>query len=167
MQRNNNYNKTYSKNELETKSVTQNDVNLAMKEIAVDYTVYAEKVIKQLFKESHNLISTSQLRSIYSLIAPLLESCDKQNEEMLKNSLRKIKIKIAYQIGRDSDKNAKLGTNDFNKATSVLELISKVLESSEFKKDLQLYLNYWEALVAYHKYYDLVKKEERNRKEIK
>ena len=65
--------------------------------------------------------------------------------------MKKLKIKIAYQIGRDD--RGQLGVRKFNDASNILELIDVVIDSKNFIEDLELYCNYFEALVAYHKYH--------------
>lgn len=118
-----------------------------------DYTKYAEEAIKTILKTS-SVIKTNQVRNIYALISPFFEKFnynEQINEEDAKRTLRKIKIKIAYQIGRD-EKND-LGVRVFNNYTNVLGLVDVLLKSNSFLEDLRLYCDYFEAVVAYHKFY--------------
>ncbi|MDR2828669.1 MAG: type III-A CRISPR-associated protein Csm2 [Acholeplasmatales bacterium] len=125
-----------------------------------DYTQYAEKKIKALKDLNYNpafvvpTIKTNQLRNIYALISPFFEYFNygkEPNKEEAIKILQKAKIKIAYQIGRDNN-TSKLGTKNFNKITLALDFIDVVLASTTFMEDLKIYCNYFEALVAYHKF---------------
>lgn len=135
--------------------------SVAYQEIKKDYSLYAEKVIKELYAfDNKNFIKTNQLRNIYSLISPFFEYFNYNkipNEQKSKDDLKKIKIKIAYQIGRDKFlKNRwELGIKPFNDITNILELIDIVLSSNDFMDDLKLYCNYFEALIAFHRYYEV------------
>lgn len=126
--------------------------------IKEDYTVNAEEVIKNISR-NRNTIKTNQIRNIYALILPFFDKLnygDAIDVESAKRALRKVKIKIAYQIGRDEpDKkgNYRLGIKPFNDYSNILDLIDVVINSEDFINDLKLYCDYFEALVAYHRYY--------------
>ncbi len=128
-------------------------VEESYQKIKQDYTTYAEEVIKIIRNDNRNKIKTNQIRNIYALIIPFFEKLNYGKEidvEDTKRSLRKVKIKIAYQIGRDK---GDLGTKTFNRYSNVLGLIDVILKSNNFKDDLILYCDYFEALVAYHRFY--------------
>ena len=122
--------------------------------IKKDYTKQADKVIKELSKDKKNFIKTNQLRTLYSLVVPFSDFFNYGRDldvEKAKKELKKLKIKIAYQIGRDE--RGQLGVRSFNESSCILELIDVVINSKSFEEDLELYCNYFESLVAYHKYY--------------
>ncbi|NMA05950.1 MAG: type III-A CRISPR-associated protein Csm2 [Acholeplasmataceae bacterium] len=122
--------------------------------IKKDYTKHADRVITDLKNEQENFIKTNQLRTLYSFVVPFSDFFNygrKIDIEKAKRELKKLKIKIAYQIGRDD--RGQLGVRKFNDASNILELIDVVIDSKNFIEDLELYCNYFEALVAYHKYH--------------
>jgi len=144
--------------------IVTNNVNDTYKRIKKDYSVAAEKNIEQLFnQEKRNTIKSNQIRTLYALISPFFEKFNYGNVPNVneaKKILRKTKIKLAYQVGRDSQMrngNWNLGVKPFNDITNVLELIDIVLKSNDFIDDLKLYCDYFEALVAYHRYYETLR----------
>ncbi|MCK9234169.1 type III-A CRISPR-associated protein Csm2 [archaeon] len=144
--------------QIKTKKYDVKETYLALKE---DYSKRAKIVLEELFEQDgKNVIKTNQVRNIYSLVLPFFEYFNYGNlpdETKTKDNLKKIKIKIAYQIGRDKQNRRgdwELGIKTFNDITNVLELIDLVLDSKDFFNDLKLYANYFEALVAYHRFFE-------------
>ncbi|MGI6781387.1 MAG: type III-A CRISPR-associated protein Csm2 [Acholeplasmataceae bacterium] len=135
--------------------IQKENVNNVYNSIKNDYTKHADEVIRKLKKfDSKRLIKANQLRAIYALVVPFSDffNYDREiHQETAIRELRKLKIKIAYQIGRDD--RGQLGVQNFNNVAQVLELIDLVVNSQNFRQDLELYCNYFEALVAYHKYH--------------
>lgn len=148
--RNNNFSNKFNSG---NRSNVIKNVDETYKKIKEDYTAHAESIMNEYFRNERSKISTNQLRNIYALVADLKEKIkyDNFNLESIKDNLKKSKIKIVYQIGRDNKND--LGIKIFNNYTNILELIDLVLKSNTLKNDLDLYCDYFEALVSYHRFY--------------
>lgn len=114
------------------------------------YVKQAEEIIKiKLFKNKYGKINlkTNQIRIILDLInevyVPVKNSQEKELSDDVKSRLQYIKMKIAYQAGREKD------VKDFVNKSNIMGYIDDVRN----KDDLVLLAHYMEALVAYHKFY--------------
>lgn len=112
----------------------------------------AKDVIERLNKKNNKKdgVSTSQLRKILVLINAIDNkisyiSDDKITEE-LEDMLVNLKIKIAYQSGRENK------VKDFVKESKINNRLDNILKNKD-KRELKKFTRYVEALVAYHKYY--------------
>lgn len=115
----------------------------------------AEKAIKRLETQTKDndlrkSVTTSQIRNMLSKINELGEQARSKSEEKLTDKeiskLQYIKMRIAYDAGRDRDKKVE----KFVKEAKILELISDIKDSRE---KLDIFYSYFESLVAYHRFY--------------
>ena len=97
--------------------------------------------------EEKALITTSQIRKFLSAVNYLenkISACEKELPQDIANEIKYLKVKLAYQVGRDS-KNAGL-RNLYNE---IEPLISQIGTS---KENFTKVARYIEAIVAYHKF---------------
>jgi CRISPR-associated protein Csm2 len=111
------------------------------------YVDNAEKIMSETDRKG--AIPTNQIRIILDLInevyIPVKASAETKLSEDILSKLKYIKMKIAYQAGRDEKvKNFVINTNIMN-----------YIDNVKTKDDVILLAHYMEALVAYHKYYKL------------
>lgn len=93
------------------------------------------------------LITTSQIRKFLSAVNCLenkILSCEKELSQEIANEIKYLKVKLAYQVGRDN-KNAGL-RNLYNE---IEPLISQIGTSKDNYTKVARYI---EAIVAYHKF---------------
>ena len=121
----------------------------------------AEQVIKDLINHGNTLISSSQLRKIFSAVNNLKSKIvveqikNKSNDQKISEDLQKeiqfLKAMFMYQAGRNSEqnKNKKPVYNFIKKA----ELIKRIENIGDSLKEFNNFHKYLEALVAFHKYY--------------
>lgn len=96
------------------------------------------------FKTGGRNLSTSKLRSIYALIMNIYTKVDKpQDYEDHKTDLQYLKVKMAYEAGRED------AVKQFLEKTSLMALIDGINDYNQFI----LYCRYAESLVAYFKFY--------------
>ena len=89
-------------------------------------------------------LSTSKLRSIYSLITNVYTRVNTpQDFDKYKSDLQYIKVKMAYESGRDEV------VKDFLKNTGLMALLDHIKNYDQFI----LYCRYSESLVAFFKFY--------------
>ncbi len=129
-----------------------------MKEVEV--VDRAEKVMKQLFQNGNrNVVTTSQIRKFLTAVNTITEkvnvyriqnpeSWEKLPEE-LQAEIKYLKIKLAYQIGRNNNRWGN-PVKDFENAAGLITAIDEIKNST---KAYQTFAKYMEALVAFHKYY--------------
>ena len=121
-----------------------------------DVGAQAEKVIKNLLNADGKLdLTTGQIRKFLTAVNSLtskIEVYKAQNEksdtlpENFVMEIKYLKVKIAYQAGRDKKKTVK----NFVEKAGLFERIDKIGDS--FIK-YENFARYIEALVAYHKFY--------------
>lgn len=119
---------------------------------------FAEKVVREneIRGKLFDGLTTSKLRglldyvnNIYSVIINSTE--DKLSEKNM-DDLRYLKVKFAYEVGKD-----KYAVKRFVQETYVKDLIDNVLEVGTRRQFLD-YCKYFEALVAYSKFYGMENK---------
>ncbi|HHT50927.1 MAG TPA: type III-A CRISPR-associated protein Csm2 [Eubacteriaceae bacterium] len=126
-----------------------------------DYVDKAERLMKELSK----VITTSKIRDLLAQVNELYNDIILQPDEKLSKehveAIRHLKVKMIYDAGRDrqerlsgqdrNDRRFREGklTYFFNQ-TGLLEMVSNIGDS---RKRFLDYCKYFEALVAYHKYY--------------
>lgn len=115
-----------------------------------NYAKVAEAIIAPLDKVTGNRtlayspLSMSKLRSIYSLITNIYTRVNNRDDfEDCKTDLQYIKVKMAYESGRDQ------AVKDFIKKTFLMYLLDAIATYDQFI----LYCRYAESLVAYFKFY--------------
>ena len=121
----------------------------------------AEQVIKDLINPGNTLISSSQLRKIFSAVNNLKskivveqikhKSNDQKISEDLQKEIQFLKAMFMYQAGRNSEQNKnKKPVYNFIKRAELIERIENIGDSL---KEFNGFHKYLEALVAFHKYY--------------
>lgn len=113
-----------------------------------DYVAEAERVIKEIKNEGKE-ITTSQIRKFLSGVVKIqnkiqltTDSGSKLDRD-LKNEILALKVKLAYQSGRDNK------VKNFVQKTQLIEKVGKVIKEEMSYDDFYAYV---EALVAYHKF---------------
>lgn len=123
------------------------------------YVQQAEKVILKLkepsqFNRRGGLqLTTSKIRGILSMVSELYNETRIIQGEILPEDLQSrvqyLKMRIAYESGRENDKKEK-PIRDFIGTANLMNEIDSIGSS---KEKLILFCRYMEALVAYHKFY--------------
>lgn len=108
----------------------------------------AEKVIQKYKQEHRKMLSTSQLRNILGRINSIGEKSKNRtgyltDEEL--SSIQYLKMRIAYDAGRERQ------VKEFVEATNLFSLIDNI---GKDRDKLDTFYSYFEALVAYHRFYD-------------
>lgn len=119
---------------------------------------FAEQVVKSNLTERGNRkilfdgLTTSKLRNLLDLVnniySVVANNPEKELSEDVKDKIAYLKIKFAYEVGRDKP------VKRFVEQTYVKDLIDDVLKNGSKKQFLD-YCKYFEALVAYSKYYGM------------
>jgi CRISPR-associated protein Csm2 len=99
--------------------------------------------IKNYVKNVSNIISTRQLRNIFTEISKI-----KATKEGI-NNLELLRIKLAYIAGR-SETNNKQKNNVIRDFYSNLDELIKNVHTTN---DLEIFKDFFEAIIAYHKYF--------------
>ena len=119
-----------------------------------NYVDKAEKVMNEICypkdRRRQPIVTTSKIRSILAIISDIYNDVLHLQSEQLNDDLlgkiQYLKMRIAYEAGRDKDHSVR---NFVEKA----ELFKIIDEIGENKENLMLFCRYMEALVAYHRYY--------------
>lgn len=120
-----------------------NDLNFAFK--AEQFIVPLDENT-QSRRFAFSQLSVSKLRSIYSLITNIHARVNTPEDlEACMSDLQYIKVKMAYESGRERNKDVK----DFISMTHLMDLLDQIHTYEQFV----LYCRYAESLVAYFKFY--------------
>lgn len=135
----------------------------------MDYAKDAKLKIEEFKKKNNDSIplTTTQLRKILFLINAMSNKLElylsegtgnediKEINDELNSMLINLKVKIAYQIGKEKSEDKKYHRSHFENFEKIVSLTGKADKIIESKKisDLKDLINYCEALVAYHKFY--------------
>ena len=105
------------------------------------------------------MVTTSQIRKFLTAVNTVTEKVNmyKLENEKTKDSLpielqaqiKYLKVKLAYQIGRNNNR-GKNPVKDFAEKAKLMEWIDEIKDSV---KAYENFAHYVEALVAYHKFY--------------
>lgn len=126
-----------------------------------NYVSVAESKIKEL---SGNMLSTSQIRNLLSMVMEIYNdivsstSEDKENAQFSQTIIERInylKLRFWYEAGRD-DK-----VKQFIEKANVIEHIEEVIKENK-KSAYMLFTKYMEGLVAYRYYSESIAKDSRN-----
>lgn len=126
----------------------------------------AQNVMKKLFEvdengnsTAKNVVTTSQIRKFLTAVGTITEKVNAYRFENPKNEselseelqaeIKFLKVKLAYQIGRNKTKRGN-PVKDFEKEADLINEIDAINKST---KAWQIFANYMEALVAFHKFY--------------
>lgn len=107
----------------------------------------AEKVIKELVKD-RNHITNTKLRNLLSMVNKVMQGANQSDELKLSNDelrdIQYLKMRLAYECGRDTS------VRKFVELSKIDTVINKIGDN---RKLLELFADYMESLVAYHKFY--------------
>jgi len=107
----------------------------------------AEKIAKDL------KLNSTKIRKFYNF-AKKIKTMKRLGQEVdLKRDLNRFIAILLYDAGRERDKNMK----DF--AEGMRQIAEKVKAHSKLEYAYDVFVDFFEALVAYHRYYQAVKKE--------
>lgn len=126
------------------------------------YVEKAERIIKE--NKLSEIITTSKIRGLLTQVNELYNDivleADEQLDEKYVKAIQHLKVKMVYDAGRDRQLNTSRRDQDtpyrdgrikyFFEKTGLLEEVSNIGNSREKFLD---YCKYFEALVAYHKFY--------------
>ncbi len=130
-------------------------LNTRSEEIPTEYVNAAENAIKGLLDEKY--ISASKIRKLFGLYTDLYNEARHATEAELsigqQHSLAAARVRTVYEYGRNEQ-----GVRIFIERSKLLDYLKGIGKSRE--KFLRFY-DYFEALVAYHKYYESDAKERR------
>ena len=95
-------------------------------------------------QQGFRYLTTSKLRSIYSLIMNVYVKVNNQQEYVDNRSdIQYLKVRMAYEAGRERS------VKEFLDITGLMVLVDSISSFEQFR----LYCRYAEALVAYFKFY--------------
>jgi CRISPR-associated protein Csm2 len=119
--------------------------------VEVAETKYNE--VKNFCLEKKVVLTTSQIRNVLAMLAVCHNEASvligDELTDKIKNDLLIVQLKLVYAQGRDITQGKEPVVRTFMEKTLLFELLKKKVKT---KKDFFLYYNYFEALVAYHKY---------------
>lgn len=132
-----------------------------MKEVEV--ADKAQKVMKELKdsadRDRKSMVTTSQIRKFLTAVNTITEKVNvfriqnpgeaEKLPEDLQAEIKYLKIKMAYQIGRN---NSKWG-NPVKDFADKADLMKEIDDIKDSVKAYQVFAKYMEALVAFHKFY--------------
>ena len=116
--------------------------------LPADFVDAAEKVILELKAEKGNVISTSKIRNLLSMVMDIYNVENLRGDPtLLEESIRDLtmaRIRMIYEAGREQ------AVKDFLKKAKLLEYIKEIGSS---RTKFIAFTQYMEALVAYHRFY--------------
>lgn len=122
---------------------------------------YTQDDVKKYVRENwtSELVTTSQIRKFLTAVNTVTEKVNAYKLEKtddydtlpveLQAQIKYLKVKLAYQIGRNRSKWGNL-VEDFEKEAGLMSLIDGIKSST---KEYEKFAHYIEALVAFHKFY--------------
>lgn len=131
--------------------ISNKDVKLTK----LNYTDIAQKIIVDMIVKDKDgkykiNLTTSKIRNILSMISTLYNDIQRYRDKELSDDflsrIQYLRMKIAYESGRETS------VKEFVSKAKLMEFLKMVFKSKQ-KEDLVLFCNYFESLVAYHKYY--------------
>lgn len=109
-----------------------------------NYAQFADAIMKSSADAKFKGLTYSKLRGIYGLITNVYSKySDSEDFEKCKPELQRIKVRMAYESGREDS------VKTFLESTYLLVAIDRIETYDQFI----LYCRYAEALVAYFKFY--------------
>ncbi len=115
----------------------ENYVNLILSKDKGNYNNYIDNVEKYI-KEKTSSISSSQLRNIFSRVKKAQSPED----------LWILRPKLAYVAGRDT------GSNKSEiEIKELVYLLDKLIQNVDSESKVEQFVDFFEAIIAYHKYY--------------
>ena len=111
----------------------------------------AEKIAKDL------KLNSTKIRKFYDFVKKTKIMKQLGQEVDLKRDLNRFIAILLYDAGREEDKKKKLIMKEF--AEGMRQIAEKVKIHSKLEYAYDVFVDFFEALVAYHRYYQAVKKE--------
>ena len=122
-----------------------------------DYVRAAEGAVIAIKDENKPVISTSKLRSLFSLFTDLYNDITRSDQEELTgvqvNALRAAKVRIYYEIGREDRYNGFLDSASVGRFVRHSHLLQYLEDIGDSAEKLTRFYHYMEALVAFHRFY--------------
>lgn len=114
----------------------------------------AEKVIKNVLEnerrsKSREVLTTSKIRNLLTMVNAVYNQARQVKGEVLDDEILRdiqyLKMRVAYEAGREPNT-----VKPFVEKAAIMEHIGRIGNS---RTALLLFCNYFESLVAYHRYY--------------
>ena len=122
-----------------------------------DYVKRAEEAIVELKQTDKFPITTSKLRSLFSLFTETYNEVSRRDQEKLSrdqvNDLNAAKVRIYYEIGRDDYYKGYMDSSSVGRFVQQSKLLAYLGDIGDSCKKLQQFYHYMEALVAFHRFY--------------
>lgn len=118
------------------KFFTEDPVNFILMKREQDEDDYLNRIDKYV-AENKKSITSSQLRNIFSKIKRLGES----DEDVKK--LKRLRVNLAYIAGRSEKKGMQ----------NLCALLDELIQQTN-KNNIQIFKDFFEAIIAYHKYHN-------------
>ncbi|MGI6551027.1 MAG: type III-A CRISPR-associated protein Csm2 [Syntrophomonadales bacterium] len=123
-----------------------------------DYVSIAEKRMTQLMDTGTNNpfgnLTTSKIRNILTIVNDIHSEVINNQDEVLSQGIvdriRHVKVRLAYEAGRERDSGEKV--KKIKKFIETAELIKGIDHIGQSRTRFLRYFNYLEALVAYHRF---------------
>lgn len=130
-----------------------------------DYVKKAEEAIIELKTQGKKPITSSKLRSLFSLFTETYNVVARGEQDKLSrdqlNDLNTAKIRIYYEIGREDYYNGDMNSVPVGRFVLQSKLLAYMGDIGDSCKKLMQFYHYIEALVAFHRFY-FVEKKDRN-----
>ena len=135
--------------------------SIAAEPLPDDYVKRAEEAISELKRiEDQNrrksVITTSKLRSLFSLFTETYNTVSRGDQEKLNrdqvNDLNAAKIRIYYEIGRE-DRYDGYMDSPVGRFVQQSKLLAYLGDIGDNREKLLRFYHYMEALVAFHRFY--------------
>ncbi len=123
---------------------------IVAKELPDQYVDAAEQVIAKMNEvpDQRRIITTTKIRKLFGLFIDLFNEIKRSDSDALTEAqmqvLTSARVRIVYECGREAN------VQSFVRDASLLEYLKSIGGS---RKKLMNYYNYFEALVAYHRFY--------------
>ena len=126
-----------------------------------DYVKRAEEAIAELkrmeVQEKKYVITTSKLRSLFSLFTETYNAVSRGDQEKLNqdqiNDLNAAKVRIYYEIGREDRYNGHMDSAPVGRFVQQSKLLAYLDDIGNSCEKLLHFYHYMEALVAFHRFY--------------
>ena len=135
--------------------------SIAAEPLPEDYVKRAEEAIAELkrmeVQEKKYVITTSKLRSLFSLFTETYNTVSRGDQENLDrdqlNDLNAAKVRIYYEIGREDRYNGYMDSAPVGRFVQQSKLLAYLGDIGDSCKKLTHFYHYMEALVAFHRFY--------------
>ena len=126
-----------------------------------DYGKRAEEAISELKRiedqdRRKSVITTSKLRSLFSLFTETYNTVSRGDQEKLDrdqvNDLNAAKVRIYYEIGREDRYNGYMDSAPVGRFVQQSKLLAYLGDIGDNREKLLRFYHYTEALVAFHRF---------------